>query len=42
MKQKTDTEKTLSALKLAGKDGIHSFHLGAIVGTIRATARILV
>lgn len=37
---KTDTEKTLEILKLAGNRGIHSFELNRLVGTIRAGARI--
>ncbi len=37
---KTDTERTLEALQLAGMYGVHSFELNHIVGTIRAAARV--
>lgn len=40
MKQNTDTAKCLKILQRVGLYGIHSFHLGQEVGTIRIAARI--
>ena len=36
----TDAERTLQILRERGSEGIHSFHLNHLVGTIRAAARV--